>query len=111
MIARHAKYSRGSVSLGFYVLTLAWALEARAADGEVTANDAAQPAPTLYVEGAAGMGSPLGWLGASAVVQPVQALAIHAGVRLASQGIHVGAGARGRYVLSKSARVDGGLSW
>lgn len=63
------------------------------------------------VEGQAGLGTPLGWLGGSLVVAPLPALAIHGGAGIGSQSLQLSIGARGRIRTGPRSRVGLGASW
>ena len=63
------------------------------------------------MEGTLGIGTPVGWLGASAVVAPIRPLALHAGIGLGTQGWQFAAGARGRIPLVPRRSLDLGASW
>lgn len=67
--------------------------------------------PVAAVEGIVGLGTPLGYLGASLAVSPVPWLTVHGGVGAGQQGSQIEAGARARIKLHRSAYVTSGLSW
>jgi hypothetical protein len=66
---------------------------------------------TVALEGSAGMGTPLGYLGASVVVSPIDALGLHGGAGLGQQGLQIEAGVRVRLRLSRDAFLAPGVSW
>lgn len=63
------------------------------------------------MEGATGVGAPLGWLGGELVFVPLRSVVLHAGAGLGSQGVQVSAGARYRFALRARNSVDVGASW
>ncbi len=65
----------------------------------------------LALEGSTGIGTPLGWLGAGAVVRPVRWLDLHGGGGLGTEGIQIEAGARGRIVLDRRTALGLGAGW
>ena len=66
---------------------------------------------TLLIEGALGMGAPLGWAGIEAIVNPIQAISLHGGVGLGSQGPQIAAGIRGRKQTSPRNALALGIGW
>jgi hypothetical protein len=65
----------------------------------------------IALEGSAGIGAPLGWLGAEAVVRPTQWTDLHGGAGLGTEGFQVGAGLRGRAPLSRYTALTIGAGW
>ena len=63
------------------------------------------------IEGALGMGTPTGWLGAEIFVAPIRPLVLHAGGGAGSQGFQLAAGTRFRMPLQKLDTFDMGASW
>lgn len=57
------------------------------------------------------MGAPLGWLGASVVVAPFDAVAIHGGVGIGSQSPQLALGVRGRIRAGARTRLGIGGTW
>ncbi len=86
-------------------------LAERAAAQETAPEPEAPARRTLLVEGAAGMGTPVGWLGASLVVAPIDGLAIHGGAGIGSQSPQIAVGARGRLRTGPRSKLGLGLSW
>ena len=71
-------------------------------------------AHVIAAEASVGVGSPLGWLGASLVVRPLRWVALHAGVGLGSVGVQWQAGIRGSVPAPPWLHVndvDVGTSW
>lgn len=75
------------------------------------AEDAAQRPAVAALEGSAGFGTPLGYLGASLVVAPIPMLAVHGGAGLGQQGPQVEAGLRARVRLARKVTFSPDLSW
>jgi hypothetical protein len=71
----------------------------------------ARAAESVFVEGALGMGAPLGWAGASVVAVPTPVLAVHAGAGLGSQGPQIAAGLRARVALTPREHLSIGGGW
>jgi hypothetical protein len=63
-----------------------------------------------FVEPTAGFGTPLGWLGASLVLRPLDRLATHVGAGLGTQGVQLSAGARTSIPVGRRA-IGLGLAW
>jgi hypothetical protein len=82
---------------------------ARAAEDR-NARARAEGAP-VALEGSAGMGAPLGWLGAEAVLRASPWTDLHGGAGLGTEGLQVGAGLRGRAPLSRYTSLTIGASW
>jgi hypothetical protein len=76
------------------------------ASSRTRANDAA-----LALEGSAGMGTPLGWLGAGAVLRATPWTDIHGGAGLGTEGLQIEAGLRGRAPISRYSALTLGASW
>lgn len=76
--------------------------------------DASSGTPTtkrVFVDTTLGVGTPVGWAGAGALVLVDPALGLHGGVGLGSQGVQIAAGGRGRIALAPARRLALGLSW
>lgn len=84
---------------------------ARAAEESAKDARARTERSVLAVEGSAGIGTPLGWLGAGAVIRPFTWLDIHGGGGLGTEGVQVEAGARGRMPIDKRTFLGLGASW
>ena len=69
------------------------------------------PSASLALEPSVGLGTPLGYLGASVVVYPIHVVALHAGAGLGHQGPQIEAGARYRVAMAKNLYLSPGLSW
>lgn len=78
---------------------------ARADDKPV--ESAARSDRLLAIEGGAGIGTPLGWTGASFVLTPLEMLALHGGVGLGTNGIQAAFGAR--FITESGLGI--GASW
>lgn len=85
--------------------------DARGGEPAPPREPAAAARKILYAEGSAGIGAPLGWLGVSAVVLPISALAIHGGIGVGSQSFQFSAGARGRTPIGPKSNLSFGGSW
>lgn len=69
------------------------------------------PGHHLLVEGAVGVGAPLGWAGVSALALPVSWLGIHGGIGVGSQSLQIGAGLRGRIQAGERRYIGIGAGW
>lgn len=73
---------------------------------------APRPTPLLRAEATVGVGTPVGWLGAEALVAPVDLLTLHGGAGFGSQGVQLTAGARARvHTFPDASLVALGASW
>lgn len=73
---------------------------------------ARSPRPKLvWLEGSAGFGTPLGWVGGSLVLRPSDSLAMHAGAGLGTQGLQVAAGGRAFLPVSATRALGLGVTW
>jgi hypothetical protein len=68
---------------------------------------------TLLVEPVVGAGAPLGLAGGSLVLAPLRYFAIHGGAGAGVKGLQIGAGARGRAPIGKTAKtaLSFGAGW
>lgn len=80
------------------------------ADADAPPSEASLPR-AVVVEGSAGIGAPLGYLGGALVLRPASPLAIHGGVGLGAQGPQLAAGARGLYAFAPRTAAGVGASW
>lgn len=72
----------------------------------------ARAVPILRAEVTAGIGTPVGWLGAEALVAPIELLTLHGGAGLGSQGVQFTAGSRFRvHTFPDASRVALGAAW
>jgi hypothetical protein len=65
----------------------------------------------VAAEGSAGIGTPLGWLGAEAVFRISSFTDFHGGIGLGTEGIQVGAGIRALAPLSRYSALTFGGAW
>lgn len=100
-----------AMTSGLLATVVPAAAQAAETGSPTTTTEEERPARTLLFEGAAGIGAPLGWLGASAVVVPIEALALHGGVGLGSQGIQIDAGLRARFARGPRDHFAVGAGW
>lgn len=103
----------GACVLAVLAFTGSVAGDARAADPEKESAAGSERAQrrTVLVEGLAGLGTPLGWLGGSLVVAPIAPLAFHVGAGIGSQSPQLSLGARGRISVGPRSRLGLGGSW
>jgi hypothetical protein len=69
------------------------------------------PPRAVVVEGSAGLGTPLGYLGGALVLRPASFVALHGGVGLGAQGVQFAAGARGIYAFDRRTTAGLGVAW
>lgn len=75
------------------------------------AEDATHRPAAVALEGSAGFGTPLGYLGASLVVAPISVLAVHGGAGVGQQGPQIAAGLRARVRVARRTYFSPDLSW